>query len=1234
MNEDNQQPNMDPNIEARLVALILGEASDFEREELERMMAEQPELSAFYDEIMQTHDLMTEIGHDDVAPQGDWKLPAARREVVVQTFSGEVHVTAKEGNTTSKGKRIFRPRRITWIVSSLAAVLCLVAVLWNLVGTDNAPVGGNFARIAQSNTATVPETSSGAIIRQFRSVPSVEQVEERYAQKNFSVNLKKNRTDYKSSSQAALGAIRNSVRFAEQQSANDGLELSDKSDSMLFDKPAQVGKTIEPNFTWEGKGVELREAEGLLAAPEAENAPFGGVATGSRFRAAQQQGQQQAQNRGLAAGQQISGAATTGERLFGSNNSDGEAPDGSLPRGSSAVDGRLNQLANQDFVAPRRSRSYYFVDPGLEPSGTSADAPSLPQPAAPLIAGTPIIAGLQTEDSGVAAKDAATTWDSKANRKGYIAAGDTDGDDSRISGEEQVEFDDYGGGMEADDSLNMMGGTGGMDGGSMGGMGGMGGGMMGSMGNGGFASGGMGGGGGYGGYAGGYSADENANGAADGEHGYGGYAVDQSGNGNQEGAQELGRYDRPTWRRYGRANASGSKADGNGDSQSRWEKAASSKEFSRDFAAVAESDEYFESTPSADTPARPKQSQFYGFSYQRQRGGEVPEELEELQKELADSAAELPQIAVQSVESRAVVDAVQDPFAALQSAAELEDKLKSRTLMSDGQASESKGRAEIASNNRNAVADSTVSQSLGNTTEWMLQEAQTQNKWMDSNLTRHKNLGDNTDLSLMFGVTNGARENAEKLVFGNATLEGIRLATPSSRVKKFAAVAGLNEKTASDEAFSTFSLHVGDVSFKLAKAALARGEWPDASRIRIEEFVNAFDYGDSLPQGDQKVACALEQAIHPFVQQRNLLRVSMCTAASGRASNTPLRLTFLLDNSGSMERMDRQQIVRKAFALLAEQLKPFDTVTLISFARQPRLMAERVSGTDAKQLVNLIDNLPSEGGTNIEAALQLAFEKAKEQSVDGAQNRIVLLTDGAVNLGNANPTSLSRMITVMRNEGIAFDAAGIGTEGLNDEILEALTRKGDGRYYLLDSVASADEAFVKQIAGALRPSAKNVKVQVEFNPDRVGRYKLLGFEKHLLKKEDFRNDAVDAAEMAAAEAGVAVYQFEVKPEGVGDVGWVSVRFRDLSAGRMVESRWPIPYEPEAPRPDQASASLQIATSAAMLAAKLRSEPLGDTVSLKALGQLIDQLPPSSRGTARVNDLRQMIQQARQISGEQ
>ena len=440
------------------------------------------------------------------------------------------------------------------------------------------------------------------------------------------------------------------------------------------------------------------------------------------------------------------------------------------------------------------------------------------------------------------------------------------------------------------------------------------------------------------------------------------------------------------------------------------------------------------------------------------------------------------------------------------------------------------------------------------------------------------------------------------------------------------------EVKAAQTPFSTFSLHVSDVSFKLAKAALAGGQWPDVARIRIEEFVNAIDYGDPMPSQSERVACRIEQSIHPFLQQRNLLRISMRTAATGRASTTPLNLTFLLDNSGSMERIDRRNTVRRCFEVLAGQLHEGDEVTLISFASQPRLLAERLSGKQAADVLRVLDQLPSEGGTNLEAALMLAGEKAREYYRDDAQNRVVLITDGAVNLGDADPDSLSRQIRSLRDAGIAFDAAGIGADGLNDEVLEALTRKGDGRYYLLDSQESVEDGFARQIAGALRPAAKNVKVQVEFNPQRVGMYNLLGFEQHRLKKEDFRNDQVDAAEMAAAEAGVAVYQVQVKPDGFGDLGSVSVRFQDLESGQMVEERWPITFDGNVPRMDQATESMKLAGSAALFAMKLKDDARSETVDLSFLREVLGALPSQRQQDPRVLALQQMVDQARQMLG--
>ena len=440
------------------------------------------------------------------------------------------------------------------------------------------------------------------------------------------------------------------------------------------------------------------------------------------------------------------------------------------------------------------------------------------------------------------------------------------------------------------------------------------------------------------------------------------------------------------------------------------------------------------------------------------------------------------------------------------------------------------------------------------------------------------------------------------------------------------------ETATSDEPFSTFSLNVSDVSFKLAQASLLeQGTWPDPAQIRPEEFVNAFDYGDPMPSLDERVSCALEQCAHPFLQQRNLLRVSMRTAAAGRAAGQPLRLTILLDRSGSMERDDRERSVLAAVEALGSLLGEGDQVTVIGFARTPSLLADRIDGSRAAELVGIVAAAPSEGGTNLEEALRLAGESAQRQFLEGAQNRIVLITDGAANLGDAEPESLQEKIIALRGEGIAFDACGVGADGINDEILEALARKGDGRYYFLDKPEDADANFVRQLAGALRPAARNVKVQVKFNPDRVTRYRLSGFEKHRLKKEDFRDDSVDAAEMAAAEAGSALYLVQVKPEGQGPVGEVFVRFQDTASGEMVERSWTIPHRPTAPRLDESNPSLQLAACAGLLAEKLKGGPAGAPVDL---GELVP-VANSLRGgcfakNERVQQLADMIQQARSL----
>jgi hypothetical protein len=446
-----------------------------------------------------------------------------------------------------------------------------------------------------------------------------------------------------------------------------------------------------------------------------------------------------------------------------------------------------------------------------------------------------------------------------------------------------------------------------------------------------------------------------------------------------------------------------------------------------------------------------------------------------------------------------------------------------------------------------------------------------------------------------------------------------------------AASATLDETRADRDPLSTFALHVGDVSFRLAQTALAQGQKPDPERIRPEEFYNSFDYGDPAPLNGEPVGCRIEQSIHPVLQGHDFVRIAVKVPATGRSAGQPLRLTVLLDTSGSMKRDDRVASVRRAMEVLSSLLGPADTVTLIGFSRQPRLLVEAVPGNQAAQLAKIVAQTPAEGGTNLEEALKLGTELALRHFAAGAQNRIVLMTDGAANLGDADPARLAGLIANLREKKIAFDACGVGAPGLDDEVLEALTRKGDGRYYLLNSPDDADAGFARQLAGAFRPAAENVKVQVHFNPARVGGYRLIGFEQHRLKAEDFHNDKVDgAAELAAEAEAVALYQVEVLPQGEGEIGEVSVRFLDPAADTMVERKWTIFHDDRAPAFNHASASMRLAGASALLAEKLRGGAMADAIQLGDLAPVVDALRGEYRTNVRVQDFVTMFAQARRL----
>jgi Mg-chelatase subunit ChlD len=436
-----------------------------------------------------------------------------------------------------------------------------------------------------------------------------------------------------------------------------------------------------------------------------------------------------------------------------------------------------------------------------------------------------------------------------------------------------------------------------------------------------------------------------------------------------------------------------------------------------------------------------------------------------------------------------------------------------------------------------------------------------------------------------------------------------------------------------ENAFSTFSLNVSDVSFKLAGASLEKGTMPEPATVRSEEFINAFDYRDPEAPAGVPVAFACERARYPFAHNRDLLRFSLKTAAQGRQAGRPLNVVLLLDNSGSMERADRVRIIHEALRVLAGQLEAQDKLSVVTFARTARLWVDGVPGSQAGQVAEEVSELTPQGGTNLEEAMNLAYQTALRHYLANGINRVVLLTDGAANLGNVEPEALKQKVEAHRRQGIALDCFGIGWEGYNDDLLEVLSRNGDGRYGFLNTPEEAATEFAGQLAGALRVAASDVKVQVEFNPARVRAYRQLGYARHQLAKEQFRDNTVNAAQIGAAESGNALYVIETDPRGEGPLGVVRVRYRVPGTSDYREQEWTAPYTGSAAPLEQAGAALRLAAVAGAFSEWLVSSPFAAEVTTDRLLGYLRGVPEVYGPDARPRKLEWMIRQAQSLGGK-
>jgi Ca-activated chloride channel family protein len=327
-----------------------------------------------------------------------------------------------------------------------------------------------------------------------------------------------------------------------------------------------------------------------------------------------------------------------------------------------------------------------------------------------------------------------------------------------------------------------------------------------------------------------------------------------------------------------------------------------------------------------------------------------------------------------------------------------------------------------------------------------------------------------------------------------------------------------------DNPLSTFSVDVDRAAYSNVRRFLRDGQRPPRDAVRIEEMVNYFTYDYPDPSGTQPFSVTTEVASCPWNERHRVLLVGLQGRRMKTADLPANNLTFLIDVSGSMMEPDKLPLVKEGLELLVNQLRTKDRVAIVVYAGNAGLVLPSTPGSDKGTILSAIQSLEAGGSTAGGAGIKLAYEVAKENFIDGGNNRVILATDGDFNVGASSDGELEQLIESKRKDRIFLTVLGFGTGNIKDSKMELLADKGNGNYAYVDTLAEARKVLVSEMGGTLFTIAKGVKLQIEFNPAKVASYRLIGYENRLLRKEDFNNDAKDAGDIGAGHSVTALYE--------------------------------------------------------------------------------------------------------------
>lgn len=346
-----------------------------------------------------------------------------------------------------------------------------------------------------------------------------------------------------------------------------------------------------------------------------------------------------------------------------------------------------------------------------------------------------------------------------------------------------------------------------------------------------------------------------------------------------------------------------------------------------------------------------------------------------------------------------------------------------------------------------------------------------------------------------------------------------------------------------DRSVSTFAADVDTASYSNIRGYINSYSDVPASAVRIEEMINYFHYSKTAPAEGEKFGVTTECGACPWNENNWLLYIELNTEDIDFKDAVPSNLVFLIDTSGSMYDSNKLPLAQKAFDMLAEELDEDDRVSIVTYAGSETIVLTGTPGNETYTITEAIDSLEASGSTNGGMGIIAAYELAEEYYIPGGNNRVILATDGDMNVGITSEGDLTNLVAEEKENGIYLSILGFGNDNLKDNKLESMADNGNGNYSFIDSVYEAKKVLVDEMGGTLYTVAKDVKLQIEFNPDVVAEYRLIGYENRLLNQEDFNDDTVDGGEIGAGHTVVALY--EIVPAGGTDrIGELSIRYKE------------------------------------------------------------------------------------------